>query len=132
MTQMTEKKKPLIILTGPTAEIHIVELSRTLSIISATESAFTASIFFSASSSSSPSQISSISSPLLTQAPSTLNTLFALEVPPSKENVIFALTAFAVLHNSPAGRRWQSGRILYCNFFTYHLKIPLLHLFFLA
>ena len=50
MTQMTEKKKPLIILTGPTAEIHIVELSRTLSIISATESAFTASIFFSASS----------------------------------------------------------------------------------
>ena len=40
-----------------------------------------------ASCSSAPSQTSSISSPHFTHAPSTLSTLFALKVPPSKEKV---------------------------------------------
>ena len=60
---------------------------------------------FNASCSSAPSQTSSISSPHFTHAPSTLNTLFAFAVPPSKVNVIAELYFIASLHNIPAGRK---------------------------
>ena len=58
-----------------------------------------------ANSSSSPSQHSSMISPHLTQAPRTLNTLFALAVLPLAPNVICDLNLIASLQKIPAGRR---------------------------
>lgn len=67
----------------------------------------TASIIaFMASSSSSPSQISSISSPNFTHAPRTLNTLFAFAAVSSLYmNSTLHLYLLAMLQNIPAGLR---------------------------
>ena len=67
----------------------------------------TASIIaFMASSSSSPSQISSISSPDFTHAPRTLNTLFAFAAVSSLYmNTTLHLYLLAMLQNIPAGLR---------------------------
>lgn len=67
----------------------------------------TASIIaFMASSSSSPSQISSISSPDFTHAPRTLNTLFAFAAVSSLyRNSTLHLYLLAILQNIPAGLR---------------------------
>ena len=67
----------------------------------------TASIIaFMASSSSSPSQISSISSPDFTHAPRTLNTLFAFAAVSSLYmNSTLHLYLLAILQNIPAGLR---------------------------
>lgn len=62
-------------------------------------------ISFSASSSSSPSQMIVMLSPLLTQAPSTLSTLFAFAVLLLISNVILLSNCIAVLQNNPAGLR---------------------------
>ena len=58
-----------------------------------------------ATSSSSPSQLNSITSPHLTQAPKTLKTLFAFALLPFVPNVISDLNLIASLQKIPAERR---------------------------
>ena len=75
-----------------------------------------ATIVSSACSSSTPSQIISISSPHFTQAPRTLSTLYALLIPLSVRNLTLQQNSAAALQNSPAGLRCSPVGLLITTF----------------